>query len=246
MQFFKCVAIDTCIDYGALRQEVHKQNAFPVPKHCAHDLPSWNGLPEFVFVGDEVCLHSMDCCFNSGVACNTHVLSSATTWLKKLSPSSLYHVRKSNALTLLFNLCSSINIFSIQHAQSFWNVSLSDTISWRSDCEIWGKCKESDIMVNHLFSLIFYSTTRTKSSFTSDSRPLCGSSCTFSCLSLNSHTHLHTTELLMACSPYMSQNWRWISASVMFFAFKKRITDRISRAAGFFIFLNIINTQHDA
>jgi len=32
----------------------------------------------------------------------------------------------------------------------------------------------------------------------------------------------------------------------MFFAFKKRITDRISHAVGFSIFLNIINTQHDA
>jgi len=39
-QFFKCVAIDTCVDCGAFRQEVHKQNAFSVPKHCAHDLPS--------------------------------------------------------------------------------------------------------------------------------------------------------------------------------------------------------------
>jgi hypothetical protein len=32
----------------------------------------------------------------------------------------------------------------------------------------------------------------------------------------------------------------------IFFAFKKRITDRISHAAGFSVFLNIINTQHDA
>jgi len=32
----------------------------------------------------------------------------------------------------------------------------------------------------------------------------------------------------------------------MFFAFKKRTTDRISHAAGVSIFLNIINTQHDA
>jgi len=28
----------------------------------------------FVFVGDEVCLHSMDCCFDSGVACDTPCL----------------------------------------------------------------------------------------------------------------------------------------------------------------------------
>jgi len=39
-QFFNCVTTDTCIDYGAFRQEVHKQKAFSVPKHCAHDLPS--------------------------------------------------------------------------------------------------------------------------------------------------------------------------------------------------------------
>ena len=51
---------------------------------------------------------------------------------------------------------------------------------------------------------------------------------------------------LMACSPYTSQSWRWISAGFMFFAFKNRITDRISHAAGYSIFLSIINTQHDA
>ena len=39
-QFFKCVAIDISVDYGALRQEIHKQNAFSVPKHCAHVPPS--------------------------------------------------------------------------------------------------------------------------------------------------------------------------------------------------------------
>jgi len=39
-QVLKCVATDTCTDCGALRQEVHKQNTFSVPKHCAHDLPS--------------------------------------------------------------------------------------------------------------------------------------------------------------------------------------------------------------
>jgi len=63
--------------------------------------------------------------------------------------------------------------------------------------------------------------------------------------SLNCRTHLCTIELLMACSPYTSESWR-ISAGVLFFAFKKWITDRISHAAGFSIFLNIINTQHDA
>ena len=47
VQFFKCVATDTGVDCGALRQKVHKQSAFSVPKHCAHDLPSWCGLLEF-------------------------------------------------------------------------------------------------------------------------------------------------------------------------------------------------------
>jgi len=122
-QFFKCVAIDTCVDCGTLRQEVHKQNAFSVPKHCPHDLPSLN----FVFVGDEVCHHSMDCCFDSGVACDTHVSSPVTKRLKKLS--SLYRVRKPNALACRFNLCSSISIFGTQRAHNFRNPSSSDTIS---------------------------------------------------------------------------------------------------------------------
>ena len=71
-----------------------------------------------------------------------------TTWLKKLSPSSQYCVRKSNALACCFNLCSSISIFGTQRAHNFRNLSLSDTISWRSDREIWRKCRESDVMVN--------------------------------------------------------------------------------------------------
>ena len=112
--------------------------------------------------------------------------------------------------------------------------------------EVAVKFEENGVMVNHLFFLTFSSTACTKSSFTTDGRPLRGSSCTFSRPSLKSRTHLHTIELLTACSPYTSQSWRWISASVMFFAFKKRITGRISHAAGFSIFLNIINTQHDA
>jgi hypothetical protein len=37
-----------------------------------------------------------------------------------------------------------------------------------------------------------------------------------------------------------------MSSGFMFLAFKKWITDLISHAAGFSIFLNIINTQDDA
>ena len=108
----------------------------------------------------------------------------------------------------------------MNHHNTPANPSSLDTILW-SDREIWGKCRESDVMVNRLFSLIFPSTARTKSSFTTDGRPLRGSSCTFSHPSLNSCTHPRTIELLMACSPYTSQSWRWISAGFMFFAFKK-------------------------
>ena len=72
----------------------------------------------------------------------------------------------------------------------FRNLSLSDTISWGSDNEIWGKCRESDVMVNHLFSLTVSSTARTKSSFTADGRPLRRSSRTFLRPSLNGRTHV--------------------------------------------------------
>jgi hypothetical protein len=59
-------------------------------------------------------------------------------------------------------------------------------------------------------------------------------------------THLLTVESLMACSSYTSQSWRWILVGFMFLAFKKRITEHISHAADFSIFLNILNTQDDA
>jgi hypothetical protein len=39
-QFPKCVATDNCINCGALREEFQNQNAFSVPKHCAHNLAS--------------------------------------------------------------------------------------------------------------------------------------------------------------------------------------------------------------
>jgi hypothetical protein len=64
--------------------------------------------------------------------------------------------------------------------------------------------------------------------------------------SLKCFTHLRTIESLMACSPYTSQSWQWISTNFTFPAFKKRITERISHAAGFLIFLNIVDTQDNA
>jgi hypothetical protein len=83
-------------------------------------------------------------------------------------------------------LCSSVSIFGTQHEHNFRKRSLSDTISWRSDCEICGKCRQSDEMVNCLFSWIFSSIASTKL--------LRGSSCTFLHPSSKCLTHLRTTE----------------------------------------------------
>jgi hypothetical protein len=117
-------------------------------------------------------------------------------------------------------------------------------LPWRSGREICGKCRESDEIVNRLFSWIFSSTAHTKSSLTTDSQLLHRSSCTFSCPSLKCLTHLLTVESLMECS-YTSQSWRWLSAGFMFLVFKKKITDCISHVVGFSIFFNILNTQED-
>ena len=141
----------------------------------------------FVFVGDEVCFHSMDCCFHLGSSCNTHVSSPVTTWLNKFMLSSLYCVRKSNILVCRFNFCSSVSNFGTQCAHNFRNSTLSDSISWRSDSEIWGKCRGSDVTVNHLLSVILSSNAHTKSSFKTDSRLLHSSSCTFLSFIKQSH-----------------------------------------------------------
>jgi hypothetical protein len=107
-----------------------------------------------------------------------------------------------------------------------------------------GKCRESDGIVNRLFSRTFPSAARTKSSLTTDGRPLRCSSRTFSRPSLK--FLIHIIESLMAFSQYTSQSWRWMSAGCTFLAFRKRITDCISQAAGSSIVLNILNTQNDA
>jgi hypothetical protein len=146
----------------------------------------------FCFIGDDMCFHSMDCCFNSGVMCDNHVSSPVTTWLKKSLPCSLYRVRKVNALACCFILGYSISNFGTQREHNTLKRSLSYTVSWRSDCKICGKCREGDNMVNRLFSWIFSSTARTKSSLTTDGWPLHGSTCTFLCPSLKCLTHIHT------------------------------------------------------
>ena len=227
-------------DCGTLRQEVHKQNTFSVPKRCAHDLPSWSGLFEF-----HLCwrwsvppLHGLLLRLRGFVG---HPSLVPCDYMAQGVFAIFTVLCQSNVLACCFNLCFSVKIFGTQFTHNFRNLTLPYTIWWRSDHEIWGKCRQSDVMENRTFFLIFSSNARTKYSFTTDNRPLHKSSYTFYCPSLNSHTHLHTIELLTACSPYKSQSWQ-ISAGFMFFTFKKKNIDRIPHAAVFSIFLNIINT----
>jgi hypothetical protein len=81
---------------------------------------------EMVFIGDEVCLLSMDCCFDSGVTYDTHVSSPVTRRLKKSSLCSLYRIRKVNALACRFIFCSSVSTFGTQREHSFRKRSLPD------------------------------------------------------------------------------------------------------------------------
>jgi hypothetical protein len=71
------------------------------------------------FFGDEVCLHSMDCCFDSGGTWDTHVSSPVTIWLKNSSSCLLYRVRKVKALSAHLVLCSPESIFGTQCQHNF-------------------------------------------------------------------------------------------------------------------------------
>jgi hypothetical protein len=100
-------------------------------------------------------------------------------------------------------------------------------------------------MDNRLFSYIFSSTARTKSSLTTDGWQLRGLPCTFSRHSLKCLTHLLAIESLIARSPYLTKLTMNISRFHVS-CIQEKCTDRISYAAGFSIFLNIVNTQDDA
>jgi hypothetical protein len=154
MQFLKCVAIDTYVHWS-LKSETRipqAEHVFCSKTLCTY-LAGWNGL-NFFFISNYVCLHSLDCCFDSGVTCDTHVSSRDYT-VQEVNTLLTVSYQKVNALAWHFILCSPVSIFSTQHEHSFQKQSLSDTISWRSDCKIYGKCRESDKISNCLFSWIF-------------------------------------------------------------------------------------------
>ena len=193
-----------------------------------------------IFVGDEACLHCMNCCLNSGVSRDTHVSSPVTTWLKKFSPSTPYSVRKSNVLARRLNLCSSINIFGTQFAHNFRNLNLSDnSVKWPRNLR---KCREWRNDETSVLSKLFNCTHQILNHQTVGRSADYAHFCVFiKQLHLSTYPFNYSRHVLRS-----SQNWRWISPGFMFFAFKKRITDRSSHAVRFSIFLNIINTQHDA
>jgi hypothetical protein len=155
----------------------------------------------------------------------THISYPLWLWGSKNHLAHCIVSETSNALACCFIICSSISHFDTLSEHKFRKRSLWDTISWKSDCGICGKCRESVEMVNRLFSWIFSSTALTKSSVTADGQLLRGSSCAFTGLSLKCLTHICTIESLMACSPCTSQSWWWMSAGFMFLAFKKQITE---------------------
>lgn len=76
-----------------LRQEVLMQNVYYVPKHGLHDILLKNICLNYI-LHDEVCFHSMNCRFNSGAMCDTHV-----SFPVEVIACSLHCVKKANALS---------------------------------------------------------------------------------------------------------------------------------------------------
>lgn len=94
-----------------------------------------------------------------------------------------------------------------------------------------------------LSSRIFALTAATKSSEFQDGRFERASSWMFSRLSLNSVTFFCTFSSPMTLRPYTSKIYRWMSATHMFLAIRKRITKCISHASGDSMILNILISQ---
>jgi len=177
-QFFKCVVIGTCIDCGASRQEVNKQNAFSVPKHCAHDLPSWSSLLEF-----RLC------------------------WQWSVPP---LHELLLQFRGFMWHPCLIPCDYMGQEVFAFLTVSCLSPTYWPQQQTVGRSADHAHFCI-----------------FIKQSHPSPYHWTTHGMFSI------HVTKLMMSFSRFM------------FFAFKKQITEHISHAVGFSIFLNIINTQHD-
>ena len=93
--------------------------------------------------------------------------------------------------------------------------------------------------MNHWFSQILLLTFSTRSSFTTGGRLLRSSLCMSVRPSFNCSIY-RTPPSLMTLGPQTPNNWRRSSAAVRFFAFKNRITARISQLVGFSIKMFIL------
>ena len=191
---FWSVTTDTCVDCGALRHEVHRQNAFSVPKHCAHYVPSWIGLFEF-----HLCwwwsvppLHELLLQFRGFV------------WHQCLVP---FDYMAQEVFAFLTVSCQKVQRTGMLFQFVFFRKHLRHPVCTRFREEVTMKFEEmqgkwhngeSSVLSNLLFNCthqIFIHHRRSAALqiimhiFPS---------------SLNSRTHLCTTEILMAYSPYVT------------------------------------------
>ena len=189
-QFFKCVTIDACVDCGALGQEVHKQNTFSDPKHCAHDLPSWSGLLEFRLCWVMKCASTPWTAASIQGLCTTPM--SCPLWLHVSRSYRLPHyiVSESPMHWPAVSICVLHKHLRHPACTQFPKLKFirhNFVKKWPWNLR---KCRESDVMVDRLFSLIFSSTACTKSSLTRRSAAQQIITHIFT-PSLNSPTHLY-------------------------------------------------------
>ena len=241
MQFLKCVAIDTCVNCADLSKRSTTRTPF-LSQNIVHMIFRVEVVClNFISVGNEVCLRSMDPFrFIRGfvrhpclIPCDytaQEVFAFLTVSCQKVQRAGppfqfvFFHKHLRHPACTQF---PKLKFFRHNFVKKWpWNLR-----------EMQGKWCNGELSV--LSNLLFNRTHQIFIHHRQSAAPNIFTS------SLKNRTHLRTTEIHMACSPYTSKSWR-ISAGFTFFAFKQRITDRISHVVGFSIFLNIINTKHDA
>ena len=239
-KFFKCVAIDTCVDWKVLRQEVHKQNAFSVPKHCAHDL-SWSGLLEFrlCWRWSVTTLHGLLLWFRGFVRHQCLVpcdyMAQEVFAFLNVSCQNVQRTRLPFQFVffhkhLRHTACTELP------KRKFIRQNFMKERQWNFR-KMQGKwCNgESSVLSNLLFNCTHQIFIHHRRSATPQIITHIFTS------SLNSRTHLHTTELLILHTRQKVDEFQPVSCS----SHSRNGLDHISHAVGFSIFLNIINTQHD-
>lgn len=126
---FSLSPLDITIDC----EEVYKQNSY----FCFKRLRTWSSMWQklacilFFWATNEMCHHSICCCFISGIKCATHALPQ---WLCGLASHCLVLCTKSKILTfnpsIHFILWFSINFLGTQYVDNFWH---SSVLKWTWD-----------------------------------------------------------------------------------------------------------------